>query len=448
MIDSPSFYTCIDSHLETTRKLEESLLGAVFKSPACITHAMDNVCGADFHDISLGRAFDHIGRLALAGEPIADETFLFTSMRKAGLLDAIGGFAAIARLVDEGLPQHVRYYSLELVKWSQLRKLRSVAGEMLSETDSRDPDVQAIATNASNAITLATASRSSDLLTAGDVCESALVSIDSAIKSGVPIGLPTGIESIDRVTGGLFPELTILAARPSVGKTAMGLELAARAADNGKRVLFCSLEMTGEQIAHRLLSRQTGISISDIRAGSVSKLQRERLATVRERMREWPWRFWAQAGVTVDAIKNKARMHSARYGLDLLIVDYLGLIRGSNQHAKPYERISQISNDLATMTKQLGKPVVCLCQLSRGAEGDKPRLDHLRDSGAIEQDADNVWFLHRERGKPETELIIAKARQGEVGTIDLEFDANRCSFGEKISRNDFGGFYSDFGGNQ
>lgn len=445
MIDRPEFYQHRNEHQANTIQAEQGLIGAMFKSPVCVLDVVDTVCGDDFSDERYGRLFDFVVKLGLAGEPIQDDTFLFVAMRKAGLLDLIGGVATVARLADEGLPQHATYYSIEISKWASVRRIRNAAANILGDTDRLDPDPRLIADSATNRILQSIESRESDLQTVETVCNETIASIDAAMRNGQTIGLPTGIQSIDNITGGLFSELTILAARPSVGKTAMGLELATRAARVGKRVLFCSLEMTSEQIGHRLLSRETGIPISDIRAGKLSPTQRNRLDVARNAMKSWPWRFWAQGGVTVGQIQAKARMHASKYGLDLLVIDYLGLIRGTNQHAKPYERISQISNDLATLTKQLGKPVVCLCQLSRGAETDRPRLDHLRDSGAIEQDADNVWFLHRERGKPETELIIAKARQGEVGTIDLAFDSNRCSFGDKPETPSYqGGYFDDF----
>ena len=446
MIDSKAFYEHIDEHQKTTTQIEDSILGAVVKQPSCIVHACETITGSDCQNVDAGRVFDHIAKMVQLSEPVDDVTWLVKSLRQAGLLDGIGGIPGIAKLSQEGMPHHIRSYAAETLKWSQIRKLRSVAASILSNTDQANPNPVDIAANAANAITIATASNSSDLATAEEVCSDALESIDRAVMSGSQIGTPTGISAIDRHTGGLFNELTIIAARPSVGKTAFGLDLAARAAGDGQRILFCSLEMSSEQIAHRLLSRETGISTQAIRAGGLTSQQRKDLEASRIAMRKWPWRFWAQSGVTVSQIQSKARMHAAKFGLDLLVVDYLGLIRPSNTKVSRYEAVTQISNDLATMAKQLGRPVLCLCQLSRGAENEIPRLDHLRDSGAIEQDADNVWFLHRERGKPETQLIVAKARQAEVGTLDLWFDANRCSFGDPVktwNANHSGGFFDE-----
>ena len=441
MIDSKSFYKNIDEHQKTTAQIEASILGAVVKQPGCIINACDTITGSDCQNVEAGRVFDYLAKMVQLNEPVDDVTWLVKSLRQAGLLDGIGGIPGIAKLSQEGMPHHIRSYAAETLKWSQIRKLRNVAAGILADTDQVNPNPVEIAANASNAITIATASSSRDLVTAEEVCSEALVSIDRATKSGSKIGKPTGISAIDRHTGGLFNELTIIAARPSVGKTAFGLDIAARAAEDGQSVLFCSLEMSSEQIAHRLLSRETGISTQAIRAGGLTCQQREELELTRIAMRKWPWRFWAQSGITVSQIQSKARMHAAKFGLDLLVIDYLGLMRPSNSKVSRYEAVTQISNDLATMAKQLGKPVLCLCQLSRGAENEIPRLDHLRDSGAIEQDADNVWFLHRERGKPETQLIVAKARQGEVGAIDLWFDADRCSFGPKPwNANQIGGY--------
>ena len=252
---------------------------------------------------------------------------------------------------------------------------------------------------------------------------------------------PFGLQRLDAITGGLFPsEITILAARPSIGKTALGFGIALHAAKQGKRLLFVSCEMNRIQLGQRLLSLETGIPPNRIRNGYLVDDEKQKLRDALPLIQPLIGKAWIASRPTVDAIRARARLAMSQGGLDFVVVDYLGLLRANDQRAKPYEQVTQLSRDLKSLAVELNKPMLVLAQLNReaGKTNDAPRLEHLRDSGAIEQDADNVLFIHRQRGQSETKLILAKQRQGEVGSIDIVFKADRCCF-EDLP-NDFADF--------
>lgn len=284
----------------------------------------------------------------------------------------------------------------------------------------------------------------SEALDLGEVASAALERISQAMETQTSSGLPTGLIEIDSRWGGLYDgELTILAARPSVGKSALGLSIALNLAERGKSVFFVSLEMTREQIGYRILSRQTGISCDRQRMGSViSVAERSRLENARDQVRTWPLRVWCSSGVTVSEIESRARLHATKMGLDCIIIDYMGSgkIKPVRRHQTTNDQISEVIGDIANMTKRIGKPVLTLCQLNRAGEGNEPGLQNLRDSGAIEQDADNCWFLHRDRDKAETTFIVAKCRNGEVGRAELMFNGDRATFYDRAPTYFDGGF--------
>jgi replicative DNA helicase len=175
----------------------------------------------------------------------------------------------------------------------------------------------------------------------------------------------------------------------------------------------------------------SGIPCDRLRMGfALNQQERNRLEEAKQNLKTWPIRVWCSSGVLVSEIAAKARLQATKMGLDAVFIDYLGQgkIKPSKRHSSANDSITEIVGDIATFTKQINKPVVCLCQLNRGAEGAEPGLEHLRDSGSIEQDADAVWFLHRTRGEAETQLLVKKCRNGETGEANIVFDPNKATF--------------------
>jgi replicative DNA helicase len=268
-------------------------------------------------------------------------------------------------------------------------------------------------------------------------------------------GIPTGIRSIDRQVGGLMPSnLIVMAGRPAMGKTALGLNIAVNAARAGYPVGFFSLEMSADELATRIMSQDTGISVTAIRRGSIDDGEFRQLVTASQSIQSDPLFIDETGGATIDQITSRARRLVRTKGVRLIVVDYLQIMRGMGRSR--YDSITDISNGLKTLAKELEVPVIALSQLSRANEGrddKRPQLADLRESGAIEQDADMVWFVHREeyylnRQRPdpsehekyndwETEMnkvrgkadiIIAKNRHGPCDTVRLIFDGARTLF--------------------
>lgn len=259
-------------------------------------------------------------------------------------------------------------------------------------------------------------------------------------KRGKPIGIATGFTDLDRMTGGLKNgQLIIIAARPSMGKSAFATNIAEAAClENGTPTALFSLEMTGEELMERVLCTQTGIKLQRVRDGFMSKDEMQRLGTKVAEVQTAPLYLDETPALTIAAFRARARRAVAKHGVKLLIVDYLQLMKGSSKRAQQDRRleIDEISSGLKATAKELSVPVIALSQLNRDAEERaEPKLSHLRESGSIEQDADIVALLHRpervthkEEDKGKAVLILAKQRNGPVGRIELHFDAEITRF--------------------
>lgn len=429
-------------HYAQAAEFERALFGAAILEPTSLDEVSTIVSAADFHETDLGRAFGLMTDLQASGLPVGDLRLLVDKLRAAKLLDAIGGQAFIAEAANASHAHNATWYAAKVCELAQLRALER-AGELLTAEVNR-PDASPNAIRESTEARLEAiqqADTSGEIESLGDMVTSALAEIRDAKQRGVSLGLSSGLAELDEATGGFFNgDLTILAARPSVGKSAFAVEIAARLAAKQKQVLLVSLEMSGKQIAHRFLSRETGISVKAMQSGELSTYQETQLIEAKERLRQLPLKSFTASSATVSAIRARAKIHKAQQGLDLLVIDYLGLV-GGNSRLSTYERITAISRELKQLAMHIDRPVLCLAQLNReAAKASMPGLEHLRDSGAIEQDADNVWLLHREHlAANDAKLIIAKQRQGPIGTIDLTFNADRMSFTDAPSAEDWNG---------
>jgi replicative DNA helicase len=259
-------------------------------------------------------------------------------------------------------------------------------------------------------------------------------------KRGKPIGIATGFTDLDRMTGGLKAgQLIIIAARPSMGKSAFATNIAEHAClrDQVPTALF-SLEMTGEELMERVLCTQSNVKLQRVRDGFMSKDEMATLGRKVGQIVDAPLYLDETPSLSIAAFRARARRAVAKYGVKLLIVDYLQLMKGSTKRAAMDRRleIDEISSGLKATAKELGVPVIALSQLNRDAEERaEPKLSHLRESGSIEQDADVVALLHRpervshkEEDKGKAVLILAKQRNGPVGRIELHFDAEITQF--------------------
>jgi len=420
-------------HYSNARDHENALFGAAIIAPHLLDELANIVSPTDFHNADLGKAFGLLVDLNAAGHPVGDTRLLVGNLRQAGLLDALGGTVAIVEAVNGSFAHNGNFYASKVRELASLRSLERTGELLVNATQQAGADPIALREQFESRLEAIQQADTNDVSSIYEMVSDALDEIREAKRRGVTLGLTTGLSDLDESTGGFFNgDLTILAARPSIGKSAFAVDLAARVAERGKQVLFVSLEMSGKQISHRFLNRETGIPVRAMQQCNLTHSQEVELIEAKERLRQLPLKAFTTSSATIAQIRARAKVHKSIHGLDLLIVDYLGLI-GGNSRLSSYERVTAISRELKQLAMHIDRPVLCLAQLNReaGKPGVLPCLEHLRDSGAIEQDADNVWFLHREdRAATDAKLIIAKQRQGCVGTIQLRFDGSRMSFNE------------------
>jgi replicative DNA helicase len=422
--------TMTEEHYDEAKQVEHGLLGAVLLSPSTIDHLPDCL-GTKFNDSDLGRAFDHVCQMHQAGIPVGDSSRVVSELRQAGLLDRIGGSATVLKAVANSLAYGADWYAVRVRELHAMRCLVDLGVNMALSAKMPTSRSECIRELAEAELHSLDDSSTDEIITLGDMVANEVTELTEAVKAGKRLGLPIGMSCVDDATGGLFPgELTIVGARPSIGKTALGIELTSRLVESGRRVLFVSLEMTAQQLAHRFLCRETGLPVKKIQSASLIVDELAKLMEAKYRLKQLPFRAFCTSTATIGRIHSRARLLRAREGLDAVVVDYLALVSYPGRLSQ-YERITNISRELKQMAMALNVPLVVLSQLNRESEKASrwPTLSDLRDSGSIEQDADNVWLLHREdRAATESKLIIAKQRQGAVGTLDLKFEPNTMKF--------------------
>ncbi|MAH47128.1 hypothetical protein CMI37_14975 [Candidatus Pacearchaeota archaeon] len=253
--------------------------------------------------------------------------------------------------------------------------------------------------------------------------------LDAARTASAGRGVPSGMISIDEAAGNFMDgELTILAARPGVGKTALALQIADYTARQMRPVLFVSLEMTNRELVTRVIAAATRLDSRDIRACNLSTDDIKLIRAAKTDLDGVPLSLYSPPRANILDIRAMSRLQHAQDPLRMIVVDYIGLVRPTDWRRPRHEQVSQVSADLKALAKELSVPVLALCQLNREADGARPRLSHLRESGSIEQDADVVMFIHQEKG--ETELIIAKHRHGETGSVQMNWNPASVRFSD------------------
>ncbi len=417
---------------------ERSVLGAVLLDNHQFHRAAELLGAASFYSPRHQKIFQAMQALAEAGRAI-DLVTLKDQLERTRDLEACGGPAYLASLVD-GVPRsaNVEYYA-EIVKDKAVRRqLLRAAHSIVDAASGPEGTADQLLDMAEGEIFRVAGER----LRSGFRPLSAIAAEGLKVIEGltqrreVVTGIPTGLTQLDEMTAGLHPaDLVILAARPAMGKTALALGIGAHAALRAQRkVGIFSLEMSHLQLFMRLLCAEARVDNHRLRTGRVSNEDWQRIIRAYSALSSAPIFIDESPGVTILEMRAKARRLAYERGLDLLIVDYLQLMRGRGvRYESRQQEISDISRSLKELAKELHVPVVALSQLSRAPEqrgrDRRPQLSDLRESGAIEQDADVVLFLYREevyrRDDPElrgrAELIIGKQRNGPIGTLPLVF---------------------------
>lgn len=426
----PFFEKGLPSNVEA----ERSILGAILLDNTVCNQAIELLRREDFFLDSHRRIFDKMVALTERGSPI-DLITLSDELRRAAEFEQIGGATYIASLID-GVPRTdtIEHYAKIVKSKAQLRKLITASNQIIANCFDEEDDPDVIIDRAEQMIFQIAEDRvRQGFQYIGEVAQRRLEQIEQmAGRPEMITGVPTGFTDFDQMTSGLQrQDLIIIAARPSMGKTALALNMAQYAAKNGNTVGIFSLEMSAEQLVSRLLCSEARVDAHRLRTGYLNREEWARLADALRRLCETQVFIDDTPGTNVLEMRAKSRRLKAEHGMDLLIIDYLQLMSGRGRIESRQQEVSQISRDLKGLAKELNVPVIALSQLSRATEtrsDHRPQLSDLRESGSIEQDADVVCFIYREEvynqsdeNRGTAELIIGKQRNGPTGTAQLAF---------------------------
>lgn len=416
---------------------EKAVLGACLLDPEAV-YRVRRLRAEDFFAPRNGILWQIITGLADCNQPI-DAISVSDAAAKEGGAERVGGVAYLAELViDTPTSVSVEHYATIVSGHAIRRRLmrsHEVIQQLAVRTDIGPMDAVARAVEAVTAAgDTGTAATAVSLAQAAKETWEAIEAWGS--RSEATQGVLTGFTAIDNATQGLQPgELTLLAARPSVGKSSLAMDIALNAARRGRRTVFHSLEMTKLALTTRVYSRLGHVDSWRIRSGHLTSEEYSRLARAADQMAELPLAIDETSRHTIPSMTAFCRQHKARNGLDFVVVDYLQLLAAMSKNNR-VEQVSELSQGLKQLARALNVPVLALSQLSRDSERDnrEPRLSDLRDSGSLEQDADVVILLSRKRGEdgPERETLvsIAKNRNGPIANVRLMFDPATTSFSE------------------
>ena len=437
---------------------ERALLGSILLDNAALNFALETLGKDDFYSEAHRHTFEKMAELSEKSRAI-DLVTLSEELAKQGLLEKAGGAAYLAELTDGvpiGTTAGVSEYSRIVKEKSTIRRLINASSNVISRCLEGSDDPETLIDLAqSQVFEIAERRVQSGFATIHDIVKTSFGKIDVLFDRGQRVtGIETGLEDLDNMTSGLQAgELIIIAARPSLGKTALALNIAAHAAiKNRKMVGMFSLEMSKESLVIRLLCSEARIDSHKLRTGFSSREDWSRMTPALGRLSEAPFYIDDTPALSIMQIRAKARRMKAEKGLDLLIIDYLQLISGPSKSENRNQEVSYISRNLKSIAKELKVPVLALSQLSRAPEqrtgqGQRPQLSDLRESGSIEQDADVVIFIFREKkpageaqdgeeefvqGGSETRLIVGKQRNGPTGDVQVVFLKPYAKFENKV----------------
>ena len=426
---------------------EKSVLGAVLVNNEAFNHAAELIDARDFFRDAHRRIFDKMIILSERGDAI-DLVTLKEELARVGELESVGGPAYVASLAD-GVPRsaNVEHYARIVKEKATLRNLIFSANKILANAYQAEDDPDTILDGAEKAIFEIAQDRArSGFTPLKDLVHTSFATIEKLQQhKGMVTGVPTGFVDLDEMTSGLQPsDLVLVAARPSMGKTSFVLNIAQHVGINtGLTVGFFSLEMSKEQLFMRMLTGEARIDAHRFRSGYLNEKDYGRLSHALGTLAEARVYIDDTASIGVLEMRAKARRLQSEHSLDLLIIDYIQLMQGRGRFESRQAELASISRSLKGLAKELHVPVVALSQLSRAPEtrsDHRPQLSDLRESGALEQDADVVMFIYRDEqyrdadGQPNqdtegvAEIIIGKQRNGPVGTVKLAFIKEHTRF--------------------
>jgi replicative DNA helicase len=423
---------------------EQTVLGAALIDHVAVEKTVDLLNNEDFYFEANREIFDSIKQVHSQNIPV-DALTVSEELKKRGKIEYVGGFEYLARLTENIITsKNVEAYCNIIKEKSTLRKLISASSEIIEKGYKESDDVQKIIELAESRIFSISQNRGVNSFSQiKDVLMSVFNQLEErAMNKGSLTGITTGYDDLDRMTSGLQrSDLILLAARPSMGKTALALNIAMNAVKSGASVALFSLEMSKEQYVQRIISMESMVESTKLRSGNLDDDDWSRLISVMSTISNYNVFIDDTASVSLFEVMSKCRRLKIEQGLDMVIVDYLQLMTdGGRSGDNRQQEISNISRGLKAMARELDCPVVALSQLSRAPElrnDHRPIMSDLRESGAIEQDADVVMMLYRDEyylkeeseKKGITDVIITKQRNGPVGTVELAWIGQYTKFG-------------------
>jgi replicative DNA helicase len=418
---------------------ERAVLGSILLLPEVFDEVALVIRATDFYDEANRRIYEHLLAMHDGGQRV-DLMLLVERLKKAEIYEAVGGAAYLAEVGREvPTAAHAEYYARIVADKSVLRSLIHAGVDIQNGAYDPAADTREVMSRAEERVFGILEDRGAgQVAPISEVLQESLDRIDARMDHQHAWGgVETGFADFDQMTGGLQKsELIILAARPSMGKTALAMNMAEYAAMNSTQVLFVSLEMSGIELGDRLLCSFARVNGNRLRNGTITNEERRKLVNAAAQISQAPLYIDDSPSRTMTEIAANARRLKRRQGLGLIVIDYLQLIDPDNPRDPRQEQVAKISRRLKSLARELNVPVLCLAQLNRQVESsssNKPQLSHLRESGAIEQDADVVMFVHREeyymtneedreQVRGQADLLVRKQRNGPTGDVKLTWN--------------------------
>ncbi len=426
---------------------EQSVVGAMLIDKDAIQIASEIISAEDFYNKQLGAVFETMVELDREGSAV-DVVTLQNRLREKNVAPVVSSAEFMGELVT-AVPTsaNIRYYAQIVAEKSTLRKLIHVSEDTINTCYTDADDLEGILNGVEKNVFQITQKRNTgDFVPIDQVVMDALDSIEKASKmKGNVTGLSTGFIELDYDTAGFQPsDLILIAARPSMGKTAFVLNIAEHMAfHDNKCVAIFSLEMSKEQLVKRLMSMESHVDSQKLRTGTMSDMDWDSLIESANNIAKSKLIIDDTPGISIQELRSKCRKYKHDFGLQIVMIDYLQLMTGGSGKSSEsrQQEISDISRSLKSLARELNVPVVALSQLSRAVEqrpDHRPMLSDLRESGAIEQDADMVMFIYRDDyynkdtdKKGVADIIIAKQRNGPIGTVELMWLPQYTKFANK-----------------
>jgi len=416
--------------IQSPTEVEQGLLGALMVAPAMIDQVAADLSGDDFAEVGRGRLFEALCVAREAGIPISDPKVLVSELRLQQVPERVATVPFIAGLVSQGIASNAQHYARIIKRASMLRRITAIAQQAIVRCDGT-VDPGDVVDWLSACVATIHQGETTRARLAVDIANDLIEDLRHPRDDKAP--LMFGIRRLDEQVGGWQPgELIVLAARPSMGKTALAMQIASYTASRGRGVLYFSLEMADHELISRLLCSRADVDSKLLRNGGAGLPEFGRLEVARDRIANDPLMILDPPRATIEKIRAMAKREAAHHPLRLIVLDYIQITKVTSKRPNRSEEIGHISRELKSLAKELGVPILALAQLNReSTKFERPQLHHLAESSSLEQDADAVLFIYREsKSATDAELIVAKHRHATTGKVKLTWNGKAMRFDE------------------